>query len=61
MTWEREQAYTAKRAEKLMRDMDEAINRHDRKAFEQLYEISMRYLRKPERDHYMREFIRTNY
>ena len=57
MTWEREKEITARRVLELSRQMQDAIDRHDREMFMEAYTKSFRYMLKRERVGYYRRFL----
>ena len=52
MTWEREKAYRAKRAQQIIAEMEAAIETGDKNRFVKAYESAMRYMTKKQRNPY---------
>ena len=58
--WEKEKAYTTKRAQELGAALDEAIAANDRAMFETAYQTAMRYMTAKQRKPYYIRFLRRN-
>lgn len=59
-TWEQEKAYTARRAQQLAAQMEQAIADNDKSAFLNAYATSMRYMPRKQRGTYYRRFLAQN-
>ena len=55
--WDKEKAYTAKRAAELAVEMDKAIEAFDQNRFEAAYQTSLRYMGKKQRQEYYKRFL----
>lgn len=55
--WEKEKAYTAKRAAELGTEMDAAIEAGDRERFDNAFQTAMRYMNKKQRNGYYMRFL----
>ena len=55
--WDKEKAYTAKRAAELAAEMNEAIEAFDQNRFEAAYQASLRYMGKKQRQEYYKRFL----
>lgn len=56
-SWEKEKAYTARRAAELVAEMNAAIEAFDKARFDVAYQMSMRYMTKKERSGYHKRFL----
>lgn len=57
MTWEKEKAYRARRAEQLKANMLAAIEAGDREAFASAYSTALNYASKKELSPYYRKYL----
>lgn len=55
--WEKEKAYTARRADELGAEMNAAIEAFDKARFDAAFQMSMRYMTKKERSDYYKRFL----
>ena len=56
-SWDKEKAYTAKRAAELGAEMDAAIEAFDKDRFEAAFQTSLRYMTKKQRSVYYKRFL----